>query len=466
MSMINRKNKAAYRIIVCIITAMLATSPFALSIRADAAEEESSEDKDGKKQEKDRKEDASEAPAGGSTKGSAEAASIEEPKTPGEEEPGKEEPAHPESSVREALDNERSMVADDDILLVRIGYEFDDGSFDEWIRGTGFIVGPRYILTRQSLIDTASDSTLFARIVKERGEAYRRVGVNLLTGEEAAKHVRYYVNDREGNRLEVTDLSMKSGLGLVVTKEAMDIPACVFTKVNVDDLAEGTVIHTKTAAETGEQFTVRTFEGTVYIDEEQTAGFAFKMDAQGGAPIGAPVYDDHGHVIGLIASDSQIMQMYTGALSGDRIVMQSMQSVMPFAAIFGQPGTSHFVMDWEQTLYSEDCNTRFPQFVGNSLQSRSDSLWFTAKAENAGYYLYRSEDTTLHPTDVIADNIVDFIVTGGKEAYVISNGKLLRCTAVPDAGEESDRRVQSVTAAEKADTLYCAGNLPKGESAA
>ena len=311
MSMINRKNKAAYRIIVCIITAMLATSPLALSIRADAVEEESSEDKDGKKQEKDRKEDASDAPAGGSTKGSAEAASIEEPKTPGEEEPGKEDPAHPESSVREALDHERSMVADDDILLVRIGYEFDDGSFDEWMRGTGFIVGPRYILTRQSLIDTASDSALFARIVKERGEAYRRVGVNLLTGEEAAKHVRYYVNDREGNRLEVTDLSMKSGLGLVVTKEAMDIPACVFTKVNVDDLAEGTVIHTKTAAETGEQFTVRTFEGTVYIDEEQTAGFAFKMDCLGGAPIGAPVYDDHGHVIGLIASDSQIMTSYS-----------------------------------------------------------------------------------------------------------------------------------------------------------
>ena len=48
------------------------------------------------------------------------------------------------------------MVADDDILLIRIGYEFDDGSFDEWMRGTGFIVGPRYILTRQSLIDTAS----------------------------------------------------------------------------------------------------------------------------------------------------------------------------------------------------------------------------------------------------------------------------------------------------------------------
>ncbi len=175
----------------------------------------------------------------------------------------------------------------------------------------------------------------------------------------------------------------------------------------------------------------------------------------------------HGRLLSCaLAYDSQIRQMYTGALSGDRIVMQSMQSFMPNASIYGQPGTSHFVMGWEQTLYSEDGNTRVTQFVGNSLQSRSDSLWFTAKTENAKYYLYRSEDTTLHPTDVIADNVGDFIVTGGKEAYVISNGKLLRCTAVPDAGEESDRRVQSVTAAEKADTLYCAGNLPKGESAA
>ena len=311
MSMIKRKNKAAYRIIVCIITAMLATSPLALGIPAIAAEEESADEKGEKKQEKDKNADATEDAAEGGTQGSTEAASTEEPKDTGTEEPGKEDPSNPETSVREALDNERAMVADEDILLIRIGYEFDDGSFDEWMRGTGFIVGPRYILTRQSLIDTASDSALFARILKERGEAYKRVGVNLMTAEEAAKHIRYFVSDREGNRIEVSDSSMKSGLGLIVTKKTMDIPACVFAKMSVDDLAEGTVVHAKTAADTGEQFTVRAFDGKVYIDEEQTAGFAFQMDTQGGAPIGAPVYDDNGHVIGLIASDSQELTSYS-----------------------------------------------------------------------------------------------------------------------------------------------------------
>ena len=309
--MIKRKNKRVRRIAVSIIAAMIAVSPAYVCIPAIAAEEESADDKGEKKQEKDKNVDATEDAAEGGTQGSTEAASTEEPKDTGTEEPGKEDPSNPETSVREALDNERAMVADEDILLVRIGYEFDDGSFDEWMRGTGFIVGPRYILTRQSLIDTASDSALFARILKERGEAYKRVGVNLMTAEEAAKQIRYFVSDREGNRIEVSDSSMKSGLGLIVTKKAMDIPACVFAKMSVDDLAEGTVVHTKTAADTGEQFTVRAFDGKVYIDEEQTAGFAFQMDTQGGAPIGAPVYDDNGHVIGLIASDSQELTSYS-----------------------------------------------------------------------------------------------------------------------------------------------------------
>ena len=297
MSIFRNRKKTAYRIAACIIAAMITISPAAAGMQV-YAEERAEEEKE---QKKDR-DDAGKGSEEGSTQESTEAAGVEEPGSPESEESQKEDPAHPESSVREALENERAMVADDDILLIRIGYEFDDGSFDEWMRGTGFIVGPRYILTRQSLIDTASDSALFARIVKERGEAYKRVGINLLTGEDAAKHVTYYVS---------SDSSMKSGLGLLVTKKTMDIPACVFSKVNVDDLAEGTVIHAKTAADTGEKFSVRTFDGTVYIDEEQAAGFAFQMDTQGGAPIGAPVYDDNGHVIGLVASDAQDLTSFS-----------------------------------------------------------------------------------------------------------------------------------------------------------
>ena len=268
MSIFRNRKKTAYRIAACIIAAMITISPAAAGMQV-YAEERAEEEKE---QKKDR-DDAGKESEEGSTQESTEAAGVEEPGSPESEESQKEDPAHPESSVREALENERAMVADDDILLIRIGYEFDDGSFDEWMRGTGFIVGPRYILTRQSLIDTASDSALFARIVKERGEAYKRVGINLLTGEDAAKHVTYYVSDRAGNRIEISDSSMKSGLGLLVTKKAMDIPACVFSKVSVDDLAEGTVIHAKTAADTGEKFSVI---GLVASDAQDLTSFSEK----------------------------------------------------------------------------------------------------------------------------------------------------------------------------------------------
>ncbi|MCQ2408024.1 MAG: hypothetical protein MJ065_05800, partial [Oscillospiraceae bacterium] len=174
----------------------------------------------------------------------------------------------------------------------------------------------------------------------------------------------------------------------------------------------------------------------------------------------------HGRLLSCaLADDSQITQMYIGALSGDRIVMESLQPSMPFVKIHGQPGTSRFVMEWEQTLYSEDGHVSFPEYKGNSLQSRSDSLWFSAKTENAGYCLFRSDDTMLSPADVAAKNVGDFIVTGGHEAYVLSDGKLLRCIAAQDAPEGSESRMQSVTAAEKADTLYSAGELPKGVEA-
>ena len=65
------------------------------------------------------------------------------------EEPGQKQ-ADPESSMAEALNKQRTMVADDDIMKISIGYQFDDGSFDEWQGGTGFVVGSRYILTNET----------------------------------------------------------------------------------------------------------------------------------------------------------------------------------------------------------------------------------------------------------------------------------------------------------------------------
>ena len=132
--MIKRKNRTARRIAVCIIAAMIAVSPASVSILANAAEEENAGDKEEKKQVKDKETDSSEDTAEGTTRGSTEAASMEEPKDTGTEETGKEDPSKPEASVQEALENERSMVADEDILLVRIGYVDERNGLHRWAK--------------------------------------------------------------------------------------------------------------------------------------------------------------------------------------------------------------------------------------------------------------------------------------------------------------------------------------------
>ena len=207
-------------------------------------------------------------------------------------------------TVSEALDEQRTMVADEDILLIRIGYQFDDGSFDEWYRGTGFIVGQRYIMTRQTLVDTGTESTLFKKIVRERGEAYKRVGVSLSATSDAAKHIRILVTDITGDSVEISDTAMKNGLGLLITKRTLESPACVFADVSKLSMDEGMTVGVKAAGNADDRCLVNTFSGTVVIDEELKAGFAFNMETKGAYPAGAPVYDGEGHIVGMVSGNS------------------------------------------------------------------------------------------------------------------------------------------------------------------
>ena len=275
-------------------------------------------------QEENEQKNDMESTAGGTTAIAAVEEPVEDQNAGSHEEAEEETIADPETSVKEALDNKMTTVSDDDILRISLVYMFDDGSYDEWMRGTGFVVGSRYILTRQSLIDKDSESTLYARILAERGEEYEAVGVNLRETDETIKHLKVKVNDRFGNEIEISDTAMKSGLGLIVTKKVIDTPACVFADISKISLSEGTTVHAKTTEalpegaitsdednRAGNGFSVKTYDGTVFIDEKQAAGFAFSMNTTGGAPIGAPVYDDEGHVIGLIAGDAEDKTSYS-----------------------------------------------------------------------------------------------------------------------------------------------------------
>ena len=223
----------------------------------------------------------------------------------------KEEPADPSSSMAEALDKQRTMVADDDIMMIRIGYQFGDGSFDEWARGTGFVVGNRYIVTRQILADLSTQNSLYQKILTERGENYDRIGVNLSNETEAQKHMVCFITDMNGKEYGIHDISLKSGLALIVTKEIMEMPAVVFANAKTVDLSEGAIVNIKSAGSADDKCAVNTFQGKVVLKEGQTSGYSFSAEGNIGYPIGAPVYDKNGHIVGMVSGDSDPITCFT-----------------------------------------------------------------------------------------------------------------------------------------------------------
>ena len=298
-----RRIRAGLAILAAALLVMAAGIP-ARSETADTAAAQMQQGGEIPKEGEGKEGEAQKPPSEGEEKESGEIPPVSESRE------GTEEDDLPASTVSEALQDQQTMVADEDILLVRIGYEFSDGSFDEWARGTGFIVGQRYILTKQTLIDTGSDSSLFRKIAEEKGDAYKRVGAPL-SASDAAEHIRFFVTDTKGNEIGISDTSMKNGMGLVVTKNALEIPACIFADVSDISLDEGMEVGIKAAGKGSDRCHVKTVPGTVVNDENLRAGFAVRMEPGDYFPAGAPVYDGKGHVTGMLSGTSEDNAAYS-----------------------------------------------------------------------------------------------------------------------------------------------------------
>ena len=273
-----------------------------------AAEEEGAQEKE----KEDAGTDDAQAPREGRTSENDAPEAESEAATGEQQEPEQQqENADPSTSMADALNTQRTMVADDDILMIRIGYMFEDGSFDEWLRGTGFVVGNRYILTRQILADTTTQNAIYQKILKERGESYRRIGVNLSNEAETQKHMRSLITDIDGKDIDVTDVSLRNGLALVVTKDVIEVPAVVFADAKKVNLVEKTVVNIKSAANADDRCVVNTFQGVITVDEEQESGYSFRAEGNTGHPVGAPVYDKNGHIIGMVSGEGDLISCFT-----------------------------------------------------------------------------------------------------------------------------------------------------------
>ena len=319
------KNGAKLKLLALMLAAsMIAPYPAYAAEPAEETTEQAGEVQEDKEETADKKEAADneetsdkeeaqdkEGEAAAADATAAEAAPAEEPAEGQAQTEEKKEP-DAATSLADALNAQRMQIADDDIMQIRIGYEFSDGSFDEWARGTAFVVGPRDLLTRQSLINTKTESALFKKALKEKEELYKRIGVSLQDEVESEKHIKFYVEDREGHILAVSDTSIRNGLGLVVLKNSLDdIPAVVFADPSKTGYAAGAAVNIKAAGNMNGRCDVVTLSGIITAEAGTSANFSFQADDSGANVVGAPIYNDEGHVTGMVSEDGETMTAYT-----------------------------------------------------------------------------------------------------------------------------------------------------------
>lgn len=211
------------------------------------------------------------------------------------------------NSMAEELKNQTATISDDAVFQVRIGYEFDDGSFDEWARGSGFLIGDKYLVTSQTLADVSINSSLYSEIVDAKKDAYKKVGIVLTDAETTEKHIKIYITNTNGDKLEYKKTISKNGMGVIILKKAAATPICVFASESKLSFAANDTVNLKYAGKDDSKAVIQTSEGKIFTPEDSEsakAGFYFKADTTAGNALGAPVYNGNGNITGMVSAIS------------------------------------------------------------------------------------------------------------------------------------------------------------------
>ena len=227
-------------------------------------------------------------------------------------EPKPQEEGKANTSMADALHEDQTILPDECVYLVRIGYEFDDGSFDEWARGTALLAGEKTLVTRQGLADTSSSSALAARIKKEREENYARNGVYLSNASEVEKHIKVRVADTEGQQLDIADIKIRNGLAGLNLRVAPNAKECIFAETTSPKEIMGNPVGIKMAGNLDDKAEVNIFSGIVVeTPEDAEEGLYVNADMTGVSAAGAILYNAQGNVVGMIAGEGDSKPCFT-----------------------------------------------------------------------------------------------------------------------------------------------------------
>ena len=211
------------------------------------------------------------------------------------------------ASTSKVVEKESLIIPDSSVYLLQIGYEFDDGSFDEWAKGTGFLVSNQEILTTQTFADTSTTSNLYKSILTKKGDAYKTAGIDLKNEKEVDKHFIIRVVNTDGEVLKVKSTAVKNGLGLISLEKTTSSTPGIFEEANEVKTEEGTKYKLKLSAISGGKAVITESNGDLVKPPTNATGgtLAIKADSTGGEILGSPIYNDNGNIVGMVVGSGE-----------------------------------------------------------------------------------------------------------------------------------------------------------------
>ena len=222
-----------------------------------------------------------------------------------------EEKTNANKTISSVVEKESMILSDSSVFSIQIGYEFEDGSFDEWQKGTGYLVSNQEILTTQSLADTSTSNSLYKAILDKKADAYKTAGIDLKNEAEVEKHFKIRITNSDGEMLAVKTSTSKNGLGLIsLEKTSQSTPAIFEEEADVNS-AEGTKYKLKISNLVNKKAEIAEVEGLLVKPATNAASgtLALKADVSKGNPVGSPVYNEKGNIIGMVTGTGDTMTL-------------------------------------------------------------------------------------------------------------------------------------------------------------
>lgn len=222
-----------------------------------------------------------------------------------------EEKTDANKTISSVVEKESMILSDSSVFSIQIGYEFEDGSFDEWQKGTGYLVSNQEILTTQSLADTSTSNSLYKAILDKKADAYKTAGIDLKNEAEVEKHFKIRITNSDGEMLAVKTSTSKNGLGLIsLEKTSQSTPAIFEEEADVNS-TEGTKYKLKISNLVNKKAEIAEVEGLLVKPATNAASgtLALKADVSKGNPVGSPVYNEKGNIIGMVTGTGDTMTL-------------------------------------------------------------------------------------------------------------------------------------------------------------